>query len=561
MGTVEQLFKKGAEIIQHRGDSWINVALGFGTSRDKTQGGYYQPGMYLQDQELVALYQDSDLAAKIVNVYPREAMRGGFCLTGLDADVLKKCEQFLKAWRLETRITEVWIWSRLFGGGAHWPVTDEGGDPALPLSDGEKTVVTLRFFDRRFLQPVTYYKTGPKVGLPETYVLTDINSFGGGRPVGRIHETRLVFYPGARTEAQTRKLLGDWDLSVLQVVYQALRSDGNIWKAIELLVSDANKGVYKLKNLWAMISGKQKNLMQERVKIMDLTRSVSRAILLDKDDEDFERKPTNFSGLHELSDKSLQRVSSAAEIPVTILLGEAPAGLNATGASDLVWFFGRVDSERTQTLEPIILDIVNRLLSSKGSPVAGKDLSGLGIKWKPLWQPTAKEKAEIEKLEADADSIRIKDEVVTPEEVAMTRFGGDEPGPIVINVEARQRILDLDEATSKAAATAAGEGESKDQTQALNGAQIANMLAIVQSVATKEIPVESGKAMLLASFPLTEEQVNDIIDKAGTSFEPPKPEPKALPFGGPPAGPGQIPPKPPGQVTPPAEKPPSNGSE
>src|SRR6266576_3728938 len=92
-GMITDLFEKGKEIIH---DGWVNVALGFGTSRDKTAGGMFNRPERLQDQELAALYAHDDIAAKIVNVYPREAMREGFELAGLDdADKLKEASDFI----------------------------------------------------------------------------------------------------------------------------------------------------------------------------------------------------------------------------------------------------------------------------------------------------------------------------------------------------------------------------------------------------------------------------------------------------------------------------------
>jgi len=555
--ALARVFSLGEEIAA-RVDSWTNVALGFGTSRDKTMQGAFLSGCRIFDQELAALYTHDHVAQKIVNIYPREAMREGYCLQGFDADVLKKAADYLEPFALPQLITDSWIWSRLFGGGAIWAITDDGAIPAQPLIGPPKNIMSIRFVDRRFLQPYTWYETGPKVGQPETYMLFAFS--GISAKIGVIHESRLILFPGARTEALAKREVNGWDYSVLQVAYDELRSDGNVWKAIELLVSDANQGVFKISNLWSMVAGTKGNDLKARVQMMDITRSVARSILIDKDKEEFERMTTNFAGLADLSDRSLKRVASAAEIPVTVLLGESPAGLNATGDSDLRWFFARIASEQKQTLQPRIMQLLKMILGAEGSPLKGQDLSKLDIKWHPLWSPTAKERAEIGKLEADTDHVYITDEVATPEEVAVSRFGGEDPGATKINVAARQRVLDLDEATSSADFTAKitaadPNAQDKDQATALNGTQIASMLQIVLAVATKEIPRDTGIAMLVAAFPISTEQAEEILGTVGKSFfSEPKPAPQ-LPGGAPPA-PGQ---KPPAGVPP--EKPPANGGE
>ena len=57
-----------------------------------------------------------------------------------------------------------------------------------------------------------------------------------------------------------------------------------------------------------------------------------------------------------------------------------------------------------------------------------------------------------------------------------------------------------------------GSLSSNVQTEALNGAQIASLLSIVQQCAQRGIPPETASSMIIAAFPLlTTEQVNSII--------------------------------------------------
>lgn len=58
----------------------------------------------------------------------------------------------------------------------------------------------------------------------------------------------------------------------------------------------------------------------------------------------------------------------------------------------------------------------------------------------------------------------------------------------------------------------------KDPTSALNGAQVASLQGIVQSVATRELPRESGIAMMLAAFPITSTQAEAIMGTVGRTF-------------------------------------------
>jgi phage-related protein (TIGR01555 family) len=548
-------------------DSWFNLALGYGTARDKTQGSFFYSTPKVEDEELRSLYAHNDIAAKIVNIYPREAMRNAYALTGFDADINKKAEKFIAPWNLKKCFTDWWIWSRLFGGGATWVGCDDGAPPDMPIGT-IKRVTFLRYYDRRWLQPHTYYKDGPKVGEPETYMLMAMNR--SGSEIGILHESRLLLFGGARTEVIAKRELNSWDYSVLQVVHDALRSEGSVWKSTELLITDANQAVFKIKNLWQMMATKKGEELRTRVTMMDLMRSVSRAILLDKDAEEFERKPTNFTGLPELTDRSIKRVASAAEIPVTVLWGESPAGLNATGASDLQWFFARIRAEQEQYAEPNLLRLHRMLFSQQGSPLSPAMLPDLALKWLPLWEATAKERAEIYNIRATANVAQVNAEIVLPEEVAVSEYGGEDGGELHLDVSMRQRLIDMnnkklsqvsevpeepddseDTPTEPGKTPLPGEApkpvdppaelppvadpnaQAKDPSTALNGAQVTALLEIVKAVAAEELPRDSGVQMIIAAFPISLENAEKIMGEVGKTFEPAKPAP-AQPFGAPP---------------------------
>ena len=69
-------------------------------------------------------------------------------------------------------------------------------------------------------------------------------------------------------------------------------------------------------------------------------------------------------------------------------------------------------------------------------------------------------------------------------------------------------------------APAADVAVTKDPAASLNGAQVASMLEIVTSVATNQIPRATGVALIIAAFPLSEEQAEKIMGTVGAGFVP-----------------------------------------
>jgi len=445
-----------------RVDGWANAVTGFGTRRDKTTHTHFEPSMLLADQELSNLYTFDDLAARVVDAYPREEWRLGFGLKGIAPDSVNDCAKYFRRFDVVGVCLAARIWGRLYGGCAIWAIVDDGLTPDQPLNrDAIRTVHGLRVIDRRFLYPATWYTAQriadeglpmAKLGMPETYRVFVPTAGGGEAIIGIIHESRLVRFPGERTEHLQKVRRLDWDLSVLQKAHDALSQTGDTWRAINILVQDANQGVYKIQNLYDMVSDDVAQgdasggdptgggALLKRASIMDQLRSTLRAIVLDKDKEDFARTPTTFTGLPELSDRGWNRLAACSEIPVPVLTGQAPAGLNATGDAVMQWWFAKVDANRTQIDEPALLDLLGILLSAQDAPELAlpeepgkgrKDataesgsekadpLDAIGIVWLPLWAPTAKELSEIRLARAQEAQIYITQQVLLPEEVAL----------------------------------------------------------------------------------------------------------------------------------------------
>ena len=56
-------------------------------------------------------------------------------------------------------------------------------------------------------------------------------------------------------------------------------------------------------------------------------------------------------------------------------MGQAPAGLNATGDSEIRWFYDRVAARQRRELQPALKRLVKLLFLSKRGPTKGKLLT------------------------------------------------------------------------------------------------------------------------------------------------------------------------------------------
>jgi phage-related protein (TIGR01555 family) len=496
-----------------RADGWINAITGLGGPRDKVAATRYSSLVHkLNDGQLAAMYATEAFSARIVDVYPREAMREGYEIGGLepeagsekrgpvtqpgtpgsedesadpdadgraqrrdpfdgaelddkddpradtwlaghlralansyrtdeykpgtkkDEDLERKICEYLEPYNVDAMFTDAAIWGRLFGGAAIVLGGASVDEDAREFKPG-MAINYLRVVDKRFLSPNMSGPAGQhtpypldKQGRPLWYNVNPIQAAQseGQKPSTTLHRSRLVLFPGDRTDDMTRvNDLETWDFSVLQRPYNELKGDASVWDDARALVKEASVSVTSVKGLFGMVAGKQKEFLAERLRLMQLSRSISKGLTLDMDQEKYERIAATFAGLSDLADHSIKRVAAAAEMPVTILIGEAPAGLNATGDSDLRWFFARVNAYRTLVLEPRLKQLLIALLAQPGGPVSADKAARLTIKWPELWTPSAKERAEIYSQTATADAVYITNQVATPEEIALSRFGED----------------------------------------------------------------------------------------------------------------------------------------
>lgn len=147
-------------------------------------------------------------------------------------------------------------------------------------------------------------------------------------------------------------------------------------------------------------------------------------LMLDKNSEDFENVAAPLSGVPDLVAQSLEQLSTVSGIPISILLGQTPSGLNASSEGEIRIFYDRVMAWMDRHIRPLLdtlLDVVQLSLFEEID-------EEIAFEFVPLWEMSDKDKADIRKADADADAVYIASGVISPEE-ARERLNGEEGGP------------------------------------------------------------------------------------------------------------------------------------
>jgi phage-related protein (TIGR01555 family) len=548
-------------------DGWENAITGLGRTRDKRMAtSIVAPTIPGSRDEFDHFYHSDHTAQKIARLPAREMtrewitlqvddsvednMRAGEDSTADKMLTAKHVMQALDDLSAKKHVFECLLWARVHGGACIFLGVDDGGAELSEPLDLER-VRRLKFllvFDRWELQPHAWATDLENVndedpfGEPVSYMLVP-QTAGAATAVPNIeiHASRLIRIDGVQTSRYQKSLNSGWGHSVYTSMRETLQDYGITWHGIAHLLSDFSQGVFKMAGLAEAIAAQESNLVIDRLTAMDLCRSVARAVPIDAESEDFTRVATPMGGLPETIDRFMLRVAEAAEMPATLLFGQSPSGLNATGESDIRLFYDGIAAQQETVVRPAIDRILDVLFASREGPTRGKQPENWSYVFNPLWQETDAERATTRKTQAETDSLYLADGVLDPEEVAMSRFGGDAYSTeTVLDMEKRAAVANIGpepgdmDATALAASAGLSpdQGEAIESTQALNGAQVQALIQVVQEVNAGTLGIDAAREIIKAAFPIDAAVIERMLaSKPEKVLEEPEPQPPTVPQG------------------------------
>ncbi len=402
-------------------DGWMNVFTGAGVpGRDKRVATNFAAQQILPDAELSALYRGEGFAARVVDLPANDMVREWFKVEGdTDGAILG----YLDDLKARGEFSRALKWSRLFGGGLIVMGLDDGQELDEELKeDNLQSISFLHTYDKGQAHRKSFYtdQENPKFGQTEIYTITP----NQGTPI-EVHETRVLPFDGIDIPRRARSERNGWGDSVLQRVFTRLRGLADAYIGIEALINEFVIGVLTIDNLQDLIAGGQEDDVRKRLALIDLSRHTLRTILIDKEEE-YKRISAQAGGLHQLLNKLEQAMSAVSGIPVTLLFGQSPAGLKATGDSDIRFYYDSVAAQQEVRLRTPTERLVLLAQKAKKGPTKGAELETWKVVFVPLWQPTEAQIVEMRGKQAETDERYINTGVLMPEEVSLSRFGGDE---------------------------------------------------------------------------------------------------------------------------------------
>lgn len=135
--------------------------------------------------------------------------------------------------------------------------------------------------------------------------------------------------------------------------------------------------------------------------------------LLDKETEDFVTLTTPLSSLDKLQAQAQEQMAGVAGIPLVVLFGITPSGLNASSDGEIRAFYAWIKAQQEDQYRGP-LTYISRIVQLSEF---GEIDESISFEFLPLWEPTETETATNAKTQADTDAVYIESGVVDTAEV------------------------------------------------------------------------------------------------------------------------------------------------
>ncbi|MGB0854663.1 MAG: anti-CBASS protein Acb1 family protein [Pikeienuella sp.] len=393
-------------------DGLQNVTSGMGSTRDKGwQAAYTMP----VDNPTVNLtaYKASRMIARAIDLPAEDACREWREWQAKGTDI-SKIEAEEARLGLQGKMFEARRLARLMGGGALMIGTGDKDlmEPLNPERIGKGGIKYLTILSR---QSLNAGEIGRNPAEPEFGVPTRWSINGGETGALDIHPSRLVISHGVAplADSQGYDAFDGWGGSVLPGMLDALRRVDEGAANVNSLLYEAKIDVVRIDGLMQKLQSGGQTYEAELLRRFTLAataKGINGMLILDALEE-YQQKSASFGGLPDVMVTFMQLASAAVGIPMTLFFMQSPGGLNSTGESDVRNYYDRVKVEQSLRMQPSMAVLDECLIRS----ALGSRPADVFYNWRPLWQPTAKERAETAKIQSEAMEKAVNIDAVSIE--------------------------------------------------------------------------------------------------------------------------------------------------
>lgn len=354
----------------------VNFVSNLGTKRDKALYDDFAWSAKRSVFELDNLYKTDSIAKKVINRPVQDMFRQGYYVNDLDGERLVNLYDEMARLRLNEHLMMALKLARLHGKSYVLLGVADNQELVMPLSKGKINLsyMTVLRADQLIAtrERLSVSEAGGFLDEPVYYQLQHDAKIASGL----IHHSRVL------------PVVWDDGESVLQTLYSELLRFASVNANVASLVHESKVDVIKTQDLMQQIK-LNSDVVLKRFNLIGLMKSNNGMLVLDKEAEDYDSKHYTFGGLPDLMREFAIQTAGAADMPYTILFGQSPSGLNATGEHDLRNYYDTVAGYQNWYLRPILDKLLAMMCGYLGLPK-------VTFSFAPLWQLDEKTRSDVE---------------------------------------------------------------------------------------------------------------------------------------------------------------------
>ncbi|APF21241.1 DUF1073 domain-containing protein [Clostridium butyricum] len=376
-------------LLARLGDSAPNLLNGTDYTMDRLTQNY---------QLMNNLYRNHWIVRKVIDSIPEDMMKNWIDIqSSLTPEQMKQLDELERKTKLKEKIKEALKWGRLYGGAAavmviqgHENILDEPLDYNTIMPGAFKGLIVCdRWMGIQSSTEIIEDVSSPDFGMPLYYEW----DCGNNGATVKVHHSRVLRFAGRDLPFIEKQVEMGWGESEVEVIYEELKKRDNASYNIANLLFMANLKVLKMQGMEEILSTGDTDLQQDlynTVEGQNRLMNSNSMMVLGKDD-DFATHQYTFSGINEVYQSFMLDVAGAAETPVTKLFGRSPAGLSATGESDLQNYYDMIGQKQVSQLQPVIDKLLPVMVMSEFAYIP----NDLSYEFNPIAEQTEEELASI----------------------------------------------------------------------------------------------------------------------------------------------------------------------
>lgn len=356
---------------------------------------------------------------RISEIIAKEMTRRWITLTSSDtgakgpkSERLAKLEAAIERYRLQAVFREAAEQDGFFGRSQVFIDTGDNDRPdeldkPLLLNPAKVPVGKLKGF--QVIEPMWCY--------PGAFNATDPLSADYYRPQvwyvmnKMVHTTRLLLFVGRQMPDMLKPAYQFGGLSLSQMAKPYVDNWLRTRQSVSDLIYSFSTLVLKT-DLQSILQGGGADDVLNRLAVFNNLRNNSGALAINKESEELANVSTPLGTLDHLQAQAQEHMASVSGIPLVVLLGITPSGLNASSDGEIKTFYAWIMAQQEALFRNNLKTCIDVIQLSEFGDID----PDIGFRFNDLWETNEVEKAAARKSDADTAIAYINAGVIAPEE-------------------------------------------------------------------------------------------------------------------------------------------------